>query len=173
MKFFFTLILLIIFKCNLASGSEKIAFIDLNYIISNSVAGKSINTFINGLSKEKNEYFKVIESKIKKDENELISKKNIIEESIYNQKVNEIRIRINDYKLERQNFNKNLNEKKIKFNNLLLEKLNPIISTYVEKNSITMVLPKKMIIIGKKDLDITKQILEALDKSVQKIDFDE
>ena len=81
--------------------------------------------------------------------------------------------RINYYKLERQYFNKNLKEKKIKFNNLLLEKLNPIISTYVEKNSITMVLPKKMIIIGKKDLDITKQILEALDKSVQKIDFDE
>ena len=36
-----------------------------------------------------------------------------------------------------------------------------------------MVLPKKMIIIGKKDLDITKQILEALNKSVQKINFDE
>tara|TARA_B100002052_G_C15304298_1_gene342527 strand:- start:168 stop:365 length:198 start_codon:yes stop_codon:yes gene_type:complete len=64
-------------------------------------------------------------------------------------------------------------KKKIKFNNLLLEKLNPIISTYVEKNSINMVLPKKMIIIGKKDLDITEKILEALDKSVQKIDFDE
>ena len=47
--------------------------------------------------------------------------KNIIEESIYNKKVNEIRIRINDYKLERQKFNKNLNEKKIKYNNLLLK----------------------------------------------------
>ena len=141
--------------------------------MNNSLAGTSIKNFINDLSKEKNKDFKVIENEIKKDENELISKKNIIEESIYNKKVNEIRIRINDYKLERQKFNKNLNEKKIKYNNLLLEKLNPIISKYVEKNSITMVLPKKMIIIGKKDLDITKQILEALDKSVQKIDFDE
>ena len=55
----------------------------------------------------------------------------------------------------------------------MLEKLNPIISDYVEKNSISIVLPKKMIIIGKKNLDITKQILEALDKSVQKINFDE
>ena len=172
MKYFFILIA-IIFKFELAFGDEKIAFIDLNFIMNNSLAGTSINTFINNLNKKKNNDFKAIENEIKKDENELISKKNIIEESIYNQKVNEIRIRINDYKLERQNFNKNLNEKKIKFNNLLLEKLNPIISTYVEKNSITMVLPKKMIIIGKKDLDITKQILEALDKSVQKIDFDE
>ena len=172
MKYFFIIILTFL-KIDIALANEKIAFIDLNFIMNNSMAGTSINTFINNLSEEKNNYFKVIENEIKKDENELISKKNIIEESIYNKKVNEIKIRINDYKLERQKFNKNLNEKKIKFNNLLLEKLNPIISTYVEKNSITMVLPKKMIIIGKKDLDITKQILEALDKSVQKIDFDE
>ena len=167
------IIILIFFKIEIAFANEKIAFIDLNFIMNNSVAGTSINTFINNLSKEKNNYFKVIENEIKKDENELISKKNIIEESIYNKKVNEIKIRINDYKLERQKFNKNLNETKIKYNNLLLEKLNPIISNFVEQNSITVVLPKKMIIIGKKDLDITKQILEALDKSVQKIDFDE
>ena len=127
MKFIF-IIFLTIFKFEIAAANEKIAFIDLNFIMNNSLAGTSIKTFINDLSKEKNKDFKVIENEIKKDENELISKKNIIEESIYNQKVNEIRIRINDYKLERQNFNKNLNEKKIKYNNLLLEKLNPIIS---------------------------------------------
>ena len=172
MRFIF-IIFLTIFKFEIATANEKIAFIDLNFIMNNSVAGTSINAFINNLSEEKNNDFKVIENEIKKDENELISKKNIIEESIYNKKVNEIRMRINDYKLKRQKFNKNLNEKKIKYNNLLLEKLNPIISNYVEQNSITVVLPKKMIIIGKKDLDITKQILEALDKSVQKIDFDE
>ena len=173
MRFFFSIIFLIILKCNLASSSENIAFIDLNHIISNSVAGKSIITYINDLSKEKNKDLKVIESEIKKDENELISKKNIIEESLYNKKVDEIRMRINNYKLERQNFNANLNKKKIKYNNLLLEKLNPIISNYVEKNSITMVLPKKMIIIGKRDLDITEQILQILDKSVQKVNFNE
>ena len=172
MRFIF-IIFVTIFEFEIALANEKIAFIDLNFIMNNSVAGSSIKTFINDLSREKNNDLKIIENEIKEDENELISKKNIIEESIYNQKVNEIKIRINDYKLERQNFNKNLNEKKIKFNNLLLEKLNPIISTYVEKNSITMVLPKKMIIIGKKDLDITKQILEALNNSVQKINFDE
>ena len=172
MKIIFIIILLI-FKFEIAAANEKIAFIDLNYIMNNSVAGKSINAFINNLSKEKNKSLKLLENEIKKDENKLISKKNIIEENIYNKKINEIRIRINDYKLEKQNFNRNLNERKIKYNNLLLEKLNPIISKYVEKNSITIVLPKKMIIIGKKDLDITKQILEILDKSVEKINFNE
>ena len=172
MKLFFIVILTFL-KFEIVLADEKIAFIDLNFIMNNSVAGKSIITFIDNVSKEKNNDFKVIENEIKKDENELISKKNIIEESIYIKKVNEIRIRINDYKLERQKFNKNLNEKKIKYKNSLLEKLNPIISNYVEQNSITVVLPKKMIIIGKKDLDITKQVLEILDKSIQKINFNE
>ena len=170
---FFLIVILTFLKFEIVLADEKIAFIDLNFIMNNSVAGKSIITFIDNVSKEKNNDFKVIENEIKKDENELISKKNIIEESIYIKKVNEIRIRINDYKLERQKFNKNLNEKKIKYKNLLLEKLNPIISNYVEQNSITVVLPKKMIIIGKKDLDITRQILEMLDKSIKKINFNE
>ena len=111
MKIIFIIILLIL-KFETAAANEKIAFIDLNYIMRNSEAGKSINTFINNLSKEKNKSLKLLENEIKKDENELISKKNIIEENIYNKKVNEIRIRINDYKLEKQNFNKNLNKKK-------------------------------------------------------------
>ena len=170
---FILIIILTIFKFEIAIANEKIAFIDLNFILNNSIAGKSINSFINDLSKEKNKDFEVIESEIKEDENELVSKKNIIEESIYNQKVNEIRLRINNYKLERQKYNKSLNDKKIKYNKLLLEKLNPIISNYVEKNSITVVLPKKMIIIGKKNLDITSQVLDALDKSFQKINFNE
>ena len=170
---FILIIILTIFKFEIAIANEKIAFIDLNFILNNSIAGKSINSFINDLSKEKNKDFEVIENEIKEDENELISKKNIIEESIYNQKVNEIRLRINNYKLERQKYNKSLNDKKIKYNKLLLEKLNPIISNYVEKNSITVVLPKKMIIIGKKNLDITSQVLNALDKSFQKINFNE
>ncbi len=172
MKFIFIFILTF-FYFEIAESNEKIAFIDINFIMNKSVAGKSINTIINNLSKEKNKDFNQIEIEIKKDENELISKKNIIEKSIYNKKVNEIRLRINNYKLERQKFNKILNEKKIKYNNLLLNRLNPIISNYVEKNSITMVISKKMIIIGKKDLDITMQILEALDKSVQKINLNE
>ena len=164
---------LIILKFEIATASEKIAFIDLNFIINNSVAGKSINNYINNLNKEKNDYFKKIENEIKKDENNLISQKNIIEKNIYNEKVDEIRLRINNYKIERQKFDTNLSEKKFKYNNQLIAKLNPIISNYVEKNSLTIVLPKKMIIIGKKDLDITKQILEILDKSVQKINFNE
>ena len=170
---FFLICFLIILKFEITAASERIAFIDLNFIINNSVAGKSINNYINNLNKEKNDHFKKIESEIKKDENDLISKKNIIEKNIFNEKVNKIKLRINNYKIEKQKFDQNLSEKKFKYNNQLISKLNPIISNYVEKNSLSIVLPKKMIIIAKKDLDITKQILEIFDKTFQKINFDE
>ena len=86
MKFFFIFFFLIL-KFNVLYAEEKIAFIDLNYIMNNSISGKSINNFINDIKKQKNEDFKVIENKIKDDENDLISKKNIMEKSIYNKKV--------------------------------------------------------------------------------------
>ena len=166
-------IIIIILKFNLAKADEKIAFIDLNYIFNNSISGKSINKFINNSKKIKVKEFKVIENKIKNDENDLISKKNIIEKSVYNEKVSEIRSRISNYKIDRQNFNKSMEKKKIIYTNRLLEKLNPIISEYVEKNSITLVLPKKMIIIGKKNLDITLPVIKILDETIQEVNFNE
>ena len=164
---------LLILKFNFVYADQKIAFIDLNFIMNNSLSGKSINNFINTIKDKKIEEFNIIESKIKKDENDLISKKNIIEKKIYNQKVDQIKLRINNYNNDRQVFKKYLDERKIIYTNKLLESLNPIISNFVEKNSISVVLPKKMIIIGKKNLDITVPVMKILDKTIQKINFDE
>ena len=50
---FYIFIILLIFKFNFANAAEKIAFIDLNYIMNNSISGKSINTFINNVKKKK------------------------------------------------------------------------------------------------------------------------
>lgn len=163
---------LLILKFNFVYADQKIAFIDLNFIMNNSLSGKSINNFINTIKDKKIEEFNIIESKIKKDENDLISKKNIIEKNIYNQKVDQIKLRINNYNNDRQVFKKYLDERKIIYTNKLLESLNPIISNFVEKNSISVVLPKKMIIIGKKNLDITVPVMKILDKTIQKINFD-
>lgn len=170
---FYIILILFCLQFNSAFSEDKIAFIDLNYIMNNSVSGKSINKFINDKINKKDIEFKELESKIKTDESELISKKNIIDEDVYNTKVTEIRKRISNYKSDRQKFNNSIEKNKIKYTNKLLEKLNPIISDYVEKNLITIVLPKKMIVVGKKNLDITLPILKILDKSVQKINFDE
>ena len=44
--------------------------------------------------------------------------------------------------------------------------INPIISSYVETNSINLVIDKKNILIGKKTYDITNDILELVNENI-------
>ena len=82
-----------------------------------------------------------------------------------------LREEIKNYNLQKNDFNKQIDEKKIKYTKIVLDKLNPIISKYVEENSILIVLPKKNIIIAKKNLDITNIIMDLLNNELKKIDF--
>ena len=45
----------------------------------------------------------------------------------------------------------------------ILKVLNPLLTKYVEKNNIILVVEKKNILIGVKSLDITQNILEVFD----------
>jgi len=47
-----------------------------------------------------------------------------------------------------------------------MKNIEPLVSDYIKKNSITIVLDKKNVIIGEKDFDITLKILEIVDKNI-------
>ena len=71
-----------------------------------------------------------------------------------------------------------MKEKNIKLNKLkdesaklILKNINEIISEYSTKNSISMIVEKKSIIIGKSELNITNDILDLLNKKIKKIDL--
>ena len=51
--------------------------------------------------------------------------------------------------------------------NKFLKLLNPIIKNYVEKNSISLVLDKKNVLIGKKNYDITSKVLDVVNKEIK------
>ena len=67
--------------------------------------------------------------------------------------------------------NDSLNDMKVKNTKKILEFLNPIITNYVEKNSISLVIPKKNIIIGQKKLDITEKIIKLLNDQKKSLNF--
>ena len=54
-----------------------------------------------------------------------------------------------------------LKEKKL---NNFLKKINPIIQEYMKKNKIDIVLEKKQIFIGNNNKDISKDIIELINK---------
>ena len=54
----------------------------------------------------------------------------------------------------------------------IIETLNPIITTFLKKESIQILLQKDKIIFGDERLDITKKILEIFNDKHKKIKFD-
>ena len=89
----------------------------------------------------------------------------------FNEKFTILSNEINIYKSEKKSSLNKLNKIKLDNTKKILEILNPIITNYVDKNSISLVLPKKNIIVGKKNLDITDEIVKLLNDKVQSLDF--
>ena len=60
-----------------------------------------------------------------------------------------------------------LNQKK-----KIIDLLNPLITSYLKKESIQMLLQKDKIVFGNDTLDITKEILKLFDDKYKKIQFE-
>ena len=56
--------------------------------------------------------------------------------------------------------------------NKILNILNTILSEYAANNSISLIIDKKNIIIGKTELDVTNKIMDLLNKKIKKIDLE-
>ncbi len=153
------------------SYSENIVYIDIDFIMNNSLAGKSITSNLEKSYKIEDDNFKKIGNELKNKEKNLISQKKILNEEEYKKKVNILVDEINNYKESKKIFLKEFNSKKIESTKILLNKINPILADYSKENSIGIILQKKNIVIGKKDLDITQDIIKILNNKVKKIEI--
>ena len=79
------------------SASENIVYLDLQYILSNSLAGKSIISQIKRIENDNAKLFIAKEKNLKKEETKLISKKNILNENEFKSKVIELKKKINSH----------------------------------------------------------------------------
>ena len=149
----------------------QIVYIDVNYILNNSEVGKSLNIYIKKTRDENIISFKEIEDKFIKKEKELLAQKNILKKEEFDEKFKILSNEINIYNAEKKSSLNKLNKFKLDNTKKILEILNPIITNYVDKNSISLVIPKKNIIVGKKNLDITDEIVKLLNDKVQSLDF--
>ena len=177
MKFFFNIkslfiILILLIITSKTYAEQYIAFIDLDFIIKNSQVGK---TAFSQLKKKKKLFINEL-SKGKKNLNDMeaqiISQKNVLDESQYKNKIIELRKKINEYNVNKENKNKEISSYALKFNNKIISLVNPIISDYSKEKAISIILQKKNIVIGRNDLDITKDILAELDKKIKSINLD-
>ena len=155
-----------------ANAEQKIAFLDIQKILSKSISGIFLNTSIKKLQDDKIIEFKNKKKNLQNDEKKLIAKKNILEESKFEEQIKDLKTKIINFNNERKIFTTDLNKKKISGTNQILKTLDPILKDYASKNSISLILQKKNILLGENSIDITEDILKLLDDKIKKIDLE-
>ena len=83
-----------------------------------------------------------------------------------------MRIEISNYQKERNKTSNNIAKLRIKASTKLISKLTPILEEYSKKNSIRIIIQKKQIVMGTKEDDITKDILELVNQKIKNIKLD-
>ena len=153
-------------------NAEQIVYINMEKIMKASKAGKQIMNKI-AKSNEKNiNKFKNIEDDLIKQEQDLISKKNVLSENEFKSKLENLKKEISEYRAKRQNVIQESTKKRVQASAEFSQKIKPILGDYAAKNNIGIIVQKKNIIMGKKELDITDDILKIVDEKIKKIKFD-
>ena len=166
MKKFFLLILFLI--PNNLYAENKIVYLDVQYIIDNSQLGLS---YKNKIKKDQNKNridLSIKEKIIKEKELEINNQKNILKKDELNKKVAKLNELLKDYQKLRNKLNNEVIENKKQYSIKILNILNPLLTNYVEKNNIILVVEKKNILVGIKSLDITNEILNILNEETKK-----
>ena len=140
--------------------------------MNNSIAGKSISSQLENNHKKNILKFKNIEEELKKEEAEIISQKNIMTKEEFEKKIIDLRDKANKFRKERNSNIDNLNNQRLEATSKMITLVRPILSEFSDKNSISLIIDKKNIIIGKTLLDITDDILKIIDEKIGKIQLD-
>tara|TARA_B110001452_G_scaffold171067_1_gene143183 strand:- start:38 stop:559 length:522 start_codon:yes stop_codon:yes gene_type:complete len=166
------IIISIIFAPSIVNSNETIAYIDQKFIYSNSLAGKSIKA---QLEKFQNKMIKKLTDNKKllaDEESKLIAQKNVLQPEEYKKKLLLLEKKIISHNKKRNENTNILNKKQFKGNLTLKNFLTPILATYSEENSISFIIDKQYIVIGKSSLDVTADIVKLLDNKVKTIKLD-
>jgi outer membrane protein len=168
-KKFFLIFILFFSIINFVKAEINIAYIDMQYIMDNSLAGKSIKKQLEELHKKNLSDFKKKEESLKKKEKEVIAKKNILSDEEFQKEISKLRTNVKNYNLERNDRINSLTKKRIESMESIVKSLSPIIADFSKKNNISLIVDKKYIIVGKTELNVTKKILDILNSKIKKI----
>jgi len=169
MKFLKKIIIITILLFNplIAQSEEKIVYLDLDNIVSQTKAGKKIVSNLENSKKTALSKFEKKEKELKKIEDDINKQKNILSEEELKKKLIEFRKEIAKFKNERQNVINDFNKKKVNEFNNFFKKITPIIEEYVSEKKIDIVLDRKNVFVASKKKDITTEIIDLINAKIK------
>ena len=166
-KLFFVVLFIFIGISN-SYSDQKIAFIDLDFVVENTNAGRQILNELNSLNNQNIKNLKLKEDELKNQENEIKKKQNIISEIEFDKEVKILKENIKIFRNEKNQMVSNFNKQKNQKIKSLFDQMNPIIQNYMDQNSIDILLDRKNVYIGNIGSDITKNVIDEINKNIKK-----
>mgnify|MGYP005992858051 CR=1 FL=1 len=160
-------ILIFIFVTNLLHANDKIAYLDVDKILEQSIIGKKIYKELNQINNRNIENLKKRENQLKIQEQEILKKKSIISNEAFNNEVKKFKKNVKIFNEEKNLMVKNFTKKKNDDIQIFLKKINPIIQDYMKKEAISILLDKKNIIMGVNELDITNKLITKINDDLK------
>jgi len=167
MKKIFILLFIYTLHVNYVLANTTIAFIDMDKIVSTSKPGSFILSQLNDVNLKNSTKLENDGKKLKKKEAKLISQKNILSEVDFQANVNKLKLEFNNFNVNKDKISKDFNNLRIENMNKLMKLINPILVNYSNDKSISMILNKKNLIIGKIELDITDEIIKIINRDIK------
>tara|TARA_Y100000022_G_scaffold58892_1_gene50443 strand:- start:272 stop:778 length:507 start_codon:yes stop_codon:yes gene_type:complete len=163
-KILFLILLILPFN---VYGENKIAYVDIDFVLTNINAGKIVFEKLENNEKLKREVFNDKEKKLKDEENKILASRNIISQEQLDINIKEFQNKLKDYRNYKSEELKKLN--KIKNDEIvkLLNLINPLIQEYMKSNSINFLMDKKNIYIADKSYDLTNKLIEIINKKIK------
>ena len=163
---FIKAIIFILFISSNVYAENKVAYLNLDYVLSNSNIGKNL---FSKLKKEEDIKFKEFETKeinLRDEENKILASKNIISQDQLNLNIKEFRKKLEKYKKFKSDELEILKKKRNSEIITLIKQINPVIEKYMSDNSISIIIDKKNIFIADKNYDITEDLIELINKNI-------
>ena len=162
--------ILLIFFLGLSTNifaENKVAYLDLDFILSNTNVGKSLFKKIQKFENSKIKELNNKEQILKDEENQILASKNIISKDELNKNINEFQIKLKKYKNLKKNEINLLKKKRNEDILNLIKSINPLIEKYMKENSISILIDKKNVFIADKNYDITKNLIDLINNNLK------
>ena len=154
---------------NFLNAKDKVSYIDIDYILSNTSVGKSLLIAFKKEEELKFNKFKLNDENFTKEEKKILAKKNLISSDDFEKEMKSLQVKFQKYKQNKFNEIEELKKKRNKNILIFLNQINPIIEKFMTDNSIYMIIDKKNVFIASKEYDITNNLIELIDNQIKSI----
>ena len=167
----FIIIFSIFFTLQTYLYANTVYFLDTKILLNKSTAGKKAQDLLKNKLEQGSKNIANKEKNLLSEEKKIIEQKKVLSNEEYKKKVNELRKKVSTLQKERVSLLKEVSDKRAKAKKKLLETLNPIVKKYMIEKNIQIVLDKKSVLLADDNLDITKEIIELLNKELKSINL--